>query len=401
MAEINTRKRGKTWEYRFELASVAGKRKQKSKGGFRTKSEAIAAGVQAYAEYCAVGKIFTPSELSYADVLDQWLAEYCSFNYEITTQANYEKIVRLHIKPTLGEYRISTIDTVDFQRLINDKFYAGYSLNRLSNIKNVLSGSVKYAKRMGYIKRNPVLEVELPSRKAAERNKNTRHKERQVIPKAIITKILERFPEGTPCHIPLILGYKAGLRIAECFALTWDDFNYEKGTLRINKQIQMNESSKMWTFKPPKYGSARIIPLDEDTIALLHREKIRQKETRLLYGSMYKLLYVDENDQLGESGTVIDMMMRREDGSYIQSRCMQHYSRTIRGRNSEPAIWEYFDYHSLRHTHATELADSGATAKEIQVRLGHKRVETTLNTYTHETEHTNNSTREILNRMYI
>lgn len=401
MAEINTRKRGKTWEYRFELASVAGKRKQKSKGGFRTKSEAIAAGVQAYAEYCAVGKIFTPSELSYADVLDQWLAEYCSFNYEITTQANYEKIVRLHIKPTLGEYRISTIDTVDFQRLINDKFYAGYSLNRLSNIKNVLSGSVKYAKRMGYIKRNPVLEVELPSRKAAERNKNTRHKERQVIPKAIIAKILERFPEGTPCHIPLILGYKAGLRIAECFALTWDDFNYEKGTLRINKQIQMNESSKMWTFKPPKYGSARIIPLDEDTIALLHREKIRQKETRLLYGSMYKLLYVDENDQLGESGTVIDMMMRREDGSYIQSRCMQHYSRTIRGRNSEPAICEYFDYHSLRHTHATELADSGATAKEIQVRLGHKRVETTLNTYTHETEHTNNSTREILNRMYI
>ena len=44
MAQISTRKRGSTWEYSFEVAPVSGKRKRKSKGGFRTKKDALEAG---------------------------------------------------------------------------------------------------------------------------------------------------------------------------------------------------------------------------------------------------------------------------------------------------------------------------------------------------------------------
>ena len=47
MAQINTRKRNGKWEYRFEIAGMDGKRKQKSKGGYRTKAEALKAGTQA------------------------------------------------------------------------------------------------------------------------------------------------------------------------------------------------------------------------------------------------------------------------------------------------------------------------------------------------------------------
>ena len=47
MAQISTRKRGNTWEYSFEIASVNGKRKRKSKGGFRTKKECLEAGTKA------------------------------------------------------------------------------------------------------------------------------------------------------------------------------------------------------------------------------------------------------------------------------------------------------------------------------------------------------------------
>lgn len=51
MTEINTRKRGSKWEYRFEIASVDGKRKQKSKGEFRTKKGNLEAGTKALNEY--------------------------------------------------------------------------------------------------------------------------------------------------------------------------------------------------------------------------------------------------------------------------------------------------------------------------------------------------------------
>ncbi len=45
-----------------------------------------------------------------------------------------------------------------------------------------------------------------------------------------------------------------------------------------------------------------------------------------------------------------------------------------------------FDYHSLRHTHATMLIEAGANVKNVQLRLGHTDIRTTLQTYVHDTE---------------
>jgi len=45
-----------------------------------------------------------------------------------------------------------------------------------------------------------------------------------------------------------------------------------------------------------------------------------------------------------------------------------------------------FDYHSLRHTHATILIESGANIKDVQTRLGHSNIQTTLQTYVHDTK---------------
>ena len=45
-----------------------------------------------------------------------------------------------------------------------------------------------------------------------------------------------------------------------------------------------------------------------------------------------------------------------------------------------------FDLHLLRHTHATMLIENGAHVKAVQERLGHQKIETTLQTYVHNTE---------------
>lgn len=58
-----------------------------------------------------------------------------------------------------------------------------------------------------------------------------------------------------------------------------------------------------------------------------------------------------------------------------------------------------YDFHSLRHTHATMLLEKGANIKDVQHRLGHKNVQVTLQIYTHTTEKMQNQTIEILNQI--
>lgn len=68
------------------------------------------------------------------------------------------------------------------------------------------------------------------------------------------------------------------------------------------------------------------------------------------------------------------MLCRKENGSYFQSRSQQHTNHII---HEELGIKNY-DYHTLRHTHATMLLENGASIKSVQQRLGHKNTKETL-----------------------
>ena len=99
MGELRTRKRGKTWEYSFEGAKIDGKRKPISKGGFRTKADALNAGIKAKAEYDSGGRVFTPSAISLSDYLDYWYKRYAS-KLTYKTQDTYKNHILCISSPT-------------------------------------------------------------------------------------------------------------------------------------------------------------------------------------------------------------------------------------------------------------------------------------------------------------
>lgn len=74
--------------------------------------------------------------------------------------------------------------------------------------------------------------------------------------------------------------------------------------------------------------------------------------------------------------------MRRESGKFADPHNMQHVSKVARNELG----MKKFDYHSLRHTHATILAEKGASPKYVQNRLGHKNIQVTMQIYQHLTE---------------
>ena len=138
--------------------------------------------------------------------------------------------------------------------------------------------------------------------------------------------------------------------------------------------------------------------MDRETMAYLKRERQRQLQFRLGYGKEYVRLYVDSDGYINteEQGTEVQMVAVRCDGSYIQPRVIQHCTKVMHQELGCPA----FDFHSLRHTHATELEEAGVSSKEIQRRLGHKSEATTRRVYVHATEEMRIQSVEILNTMY-
>ena len=406
-------KHGATYEYRFETASIGGQRKWISKGGFLDEDTARFEGIKALNEYNTCGQVIVPTTMSVADFLEHWLANDCAATLNEVTMINYRKKIKNLIVPYIGKYRVNAIDRDKLQNLLITLHDNGYSDNTISSIKGILTKCFNYAYYSGYLAKTPAINLKIP------KNENTIVPTRQS-PHVYLTKeqlntILGRFPLGHPSYLPLILGLHCGLRLGEAFALTWNDVDLENKKIHINKQIQWrqfkrtDEQKKInngrntedcgcWYYSSTKYKSDRVLEMDEELYCLLSSEKIKQENARAYFGERYSVYYETERREITQEPTSkeIHFVCVREDGSYITPRTMQHTSHII---HNELNIRD-FDYHSLRHTHATVLLENGAPLKYIQQRLGHKKIDVTINIYQHLTDALRQTGTDILNDIF-
>lgn len=374
MAKLQTRNRNKdkldkngkkkkpNWEWRFEVRT-GNTRKNFSKAGFRTQAEALEAGTKALAEYNEGGSLFAPSEALVGAYMDEWFNKYVEVNLRPKTQDTYKRIIDNHIKPALGHYKLNSLHPGKIQEFLNDLKENGYSRRHVINIHSTLSNALKYAiYPLQYIKTNPAQYVKIPKIEREPR-------QRIILSADNWERIIKRFPFGNKYHIPLIIGYYTGMRIGEVFALTWEDVDFEKNEISVTKTMN-RLPNKEWAFGEPKTkSSVRTIKIGNTLASILKKEKVRQNQNALLYGEYYKYF------------NGVKLICVCEDGSILTTDSFKYCSRVI---HHELKI--EFDFHSLRHTHATILVENGAPIKDVQKRLGHEKIETTLQTYVHDTE---------------
>lgn len=372
MGSVSTRKRGTKWEYRFEVASVGGKRKQVSKSGFDTKREAQQAGTKALNEYNRSGQVLKPSEMSYSDYLDIWLQQH-KVNLKKSTIKQYKVNIN-RIKPALGKYRINALTPAVLQEYINSLVSKGFSHNTIISTRNILHKSLMDAVHpFGYLPSNPADYLKIPLKRAMPNAPTNPH---IYVPPEQFEKILSLYPPEHFMHLPFILGYRCGLRRGEVLGLKWSDIDFENRTLTVNRQMQKGSGGDYET--TPKYDEVRTIKLDNKTIEALKFAEKEQKKNRLSYGEFY----IDS-----------DYVCVKKYGKHINNLTIDYRIKQVR----EQLKIDNFDFHSLRHSHTTILIEQGADLKDIQLRLGHKNINTTLQIYAHVTNKMSDKTIDILN----
>lgn len=366
------RKKGDTWYYYFDLAKVDGKRKKIERKGGSTKKEALTALRNAIAEYENAGALKSDNDISYSDYLDYWMNNYVKIQCKRTTEALYKRYIEQHIKPILGLYKLKTLNPSILQDFLNKKSINGFSKNTVSSFYGLLSGSLKYAVYpMKYIKENPMTYVHMPRYDILHKKDST---ELKIISLTDFNRMIERFPLGSSFYIPLQIAFQTGLRASEVTGLTWDDIDFNNYTLEVNKILV--KIGPEWTFGTPKTQSShRIINIGPSLIKILQDHKIYQDEMRIKYGNWYK-----------ES----NFICTKENGENITTESLKYLSRVV---NYELKI--NFNFHSLRHTHATMLIENGANMKDVQNRLGHSKLSTTMDTYAHVTPNMQRQTVDI------
>lgn len=150
-----------------------------------------------------------------------------------------------------------------------------------------------------------------------------------------------------------ILALVSGARFQELVGLTWKDLDFENNIFDINKAWDHQKQSG---FTPTK---------NEQSIRKIAVDPAVMKE--------FKLICPDTN----------------LDDRIFKSPHSPSKSLTNNGTNSalEKILKELglkiITVHGLRHTHASVLLFNGASTQYIAERLGHKDVQTTLNTYSH------------------
>lgn len=391
----SVRKKGDTWFYRFAVKENGKWHSIERKGG-KTKKEAEFALRNAINEYEGKGSYQGVSEISFADYIDFWFKQYVEQQLKYNTQVDYRQYIDNHIKPYFKNYKLKAITPLLLTKFLNKKKKV-LAKTTLTNIYGVLNKSFKMAVfPYKYLKENPMSYVEMPKYNSSATVKV------DVISPEDYKKILQRFPKTSHFYLPLQIAYYTGMRSSEVLGLTWDCIDFNSKTINVHRTMLCKYEHKRlficWETTKTK-SSVRTITFGDTLYNILKKAQLTQKQNMLAYGKYYTY-YTDTEDNIVEetnskSHSTVNYVCRRENGQVLTPSCLKYLSRVI---NNELNI--SFHFHALRHTHATLLIEGGANLKAVQERLGHSKLATTMDTYTHVTENLEKSTVDIFENNY-
>lgn len=359
------RKRGEKWYYAFETAKINGKRHRIERIGGDSKKEAEKALRKALNQYENGAQVEFNNNMSFNDYLDFWFDNFVIKKLKKNTQSNYQNVLNNYLKPTLGYYHIKNLTP----RIIEDFSQSLLDKNLANHTMEIIISVIKKSLRMAVfpyelLTSNPAEYTSYPRRKltVAELARK-KHDDLKIISLQDYSKLMSLIDPDDPYCMPVNISFYTGLRRGEVAGLEWSNVDLENKTVKVAQQLIQYSKGDVQVSTPKTENSYRTIPIGDKLVDMLHHQKLLQYKRKMLFGAKY----IDN-----------DFVCTKLKGAVVTPVSIQYMTakyRKLSGIN--------FNFHSFRHTHATMLVESGANWKDIQKRLGHSRLSTTMDTYAH------------------
>ena len=370
MARVYKKDNGK-WYFSLEIGAIDGKRKRLNRLGGKTKKECEKKLRQVINEFENAGFHKDVSNITFSDYLDYFVENYMKINLRETTFKNRITIIDKHFKKDLGGYKLKNISPITLNEFINHKVKAGYKKGYIGQIYSYMKLIFRYAVHpTNFIKINPAENIEMP------RMEDDSKKIKILSDEEII--ILSTEFKKTEYEMSFLIGLHTGARLGEVMGLSWDHINFDEKYIKIERSLYSIGKGEYRYTKPKNKSSERKITIGETLINNLKEHKRNQLKLKFMCGRFFE----DNN-----------LVIARHNGKIISPLTIKTYCNSVSKR-----LGFQFNFHMLRHTHATLLLESGANIKNIQARLGHANISVTLDTYSHVTKKMETETVDILEK---
>jgi len=346
MARGSLYRRNGSWCFRVDVGvdGESGRRRQRSRQGFRTKREAGLALADALHD---ASRSTSRSGTSLAEFLDGWLEGEAVLVRPSTLHSYRSAVTR--ITAGLGAIPVARLDACDVQRLETCLGDGGrrdgspLAPRTVANVYAVLHKAMEIAVRDGLCAANPVAAVAPP-----------RPAPRQV--QVWTTAELRRFLAVADEHrlgAAFMLLATTGMRRSEVLGVRWRDVDFEQRCMSVVQTLSM-VNGKPVVETPKAAASRRCVDLDTRTIQRLQRHREQADAAAV---------YVFESTNGGplnpaSFSTTFERLARRADVPKIR-------------------------LHDVRHTYATLALRNGMHPIELSARLGHATVSSTIDVYAH------------------
>jgi integrase len=372
MPRGSIRKRRSTWTAVVDVGRdpETRKRRQTSRGGFRTRAEA-ARWLTKMLSQLDQGSYVAPVRQTVGEHLLDWLPAVRS-SLRPSTFESYERNVRQHLLPAIGHVWLDQL-TPDRLAAVYAEFHrsgrldgtGGLAPRSIRYLNTILGKALGDAVAEGKIGRNvahaPTVRQRLPRHARPEMATWTAEELA-----AFLTQL-----RGDRLYTPVLLAATTGMRRGEVLGLRWRDVDLDasrvavRQTLAAVRDVDGDIGRHVLVFGEPKTAKGRrAVPLPPQAVAALREYRRGQIAERLLIGP-------DHIDR--------DLVFAEPDGSPMHPDKFRKRFEVRIARSRLPRI----RFHDLRHTYATLALRAGVHPKIVAEVLGHANISITLDTYSH------------------